>query len=299
MSIVMPSLNAARWIGRAVESALSQRRVELELVVQDGGSSDGTLAVLDRLAEPRLLVESGPDEGQSDALNRAIERSRGEWIAWLNADDELVPGSLATALAAATPGIDVLIGDFTTIDEGGNAHRVHRGAALDRRRLLSRGCYAFTGATLIRRRVFAANGGLDPSLHYAMDYEFFLRNAARRVRERADAGRALPAPCGDEEQHRPLADVPRGGPDPPHLRGDAPDPVAVVDRAGPARPLPRGRGAHASQARAAACGSRTNAYEVGGSVRLPPRIGSGARSVLIRPALLARRRRPLSSTSVP
>lgn len=179
VSVLMPSLNAAPWIERAVASALIQVGVGLEVVVEDGGSTDGTLAVLSRIEDPRLRIESRPDDGQSHALNRAIGRARGEWIVSLNADDELVGGSLAAALAAATPGCDVLVGDFETIDEDGRTRRAHRGAALDRRRLLGRGCYAFSGATLIRRRVFAAHGDLDRRLHLAMDYEFFLRIAPR------------------------------------------------------------------------------------------------------------------------
>lgn len=176
VSVVMPSLNAAPWIERAVRSALDQR-VALEVIVQDGGSSDGTLGVLAGISDPRLRIDSRADEGQSDALNRAIGRARGEWIAWLNADDELIPGALAAALAAAPPGGDVLVGDFETIDASGRTLRRHRGAALERRRLLLRGCYAFSGATLIRRRVFADYGGFARNLHMAMDYEFFLRIA--------------------------------------------------------------------------------------------------------------------------
>lgn len=176
VSVVMPSLNAAPWIERAVRSALDQR-VALEVIVQDGGSSDGTLGVLAGISDPRLRIDSRADEGQSDALNRAIGRARGEWIAWLNADDELIPGALAAALAAAPPGGEVLVGDFETIDDHGRPRRTHRSAALERRRLLSRGCYAFSGATLVRRHVFAIRGGFARDLHLAMDYEFFLRIA--------------------------------------------------------------------------------------------------------------------------
>lgn len=195
VSVVMPSLNAAPWIERAVASALMQVGVGLEVVVEDGGSTDGTLAVLSRIEDPRLRIESRPDDGQSQALNRAIERARGEWIVWLNADDELIAGSLVAALAAAPPGCDVVVGDFETIDESGRTRRAHGGAALDRRRLLGRGCYAFSGATLIHRRVFAAHGGIDRRLDLAMDYEFFLRIAPRV------ASAHLPLPIGRYRTH--------------------------------------------------------------------------------------------------
>ncbi len=195
VSVLIPSLNAARWIARAVATALAEDAVGLEVVVQDGGSTDGTLTVIDRVEDPRLRVESRPDRGQSDALNRAIERARGEWIVWLNADDELIPGALGAALGSAPPGCDVLVGDFETIAADGRVRRAHRGAALDRRRLLNRGCYAFSGATLIRRRVFAAHGGLDRRLNLAMDYELFLRIAPRV------ASRHVPLPVGRYRSH--------------------------------------------------------------------------------------------------
>lgn len=175
ISVVVPSLNSGRYIGSAVASALSQSGVELEVIIQDGGSCDGTLASLERLADPRLSVQSRPDGGQAAALNHAIARSSGEWIVWLNADDELAPGAITTAIRRAPEGCEVVIGDFETIDATGRSVKRHRTGRLDRRRLLERGCYVFSGAVLIRRAVFDRFGPLNPRLHYAMDYEYFLR----------------------------------------------------------------------------------------------------------------------------
>lgn len=175
ISVVVPSLDSGPFIERAVSSALDQTGVELEVLVQDGGSRDGTHAALERLADPRLRVESRPDCGQAAAINRAIDRSRGTWIAWLNADDELIAGALATALERAPMGCEVVIGDFATIDGAGRLLKQHRTGRLDQRRLLADGCYAFSGAMLIRRAVFERFGPLDERLHHVMDYEYFLR----------------------------------------------------------------------------------------------------------------------------
>lgn len=175
ISVVVPSLDSGRFIERAIASALAQTGVELEVVVQDGGSRDETLAILARLADPRVRVESRSDGGQSAALNRAIERSRGEWITWLNADDELARGALAAALSEAPAGCEVVVGDFETMDAAGRPLKRHRTGGLDRRRLLAHGCYVFSGAILVQRGVFEQHGPLNEGLHYAMDYEYFLR----------------------------------------------------------------------------------------------------------------------------
>jgi glycosyltransferase involved in cell wall biosynthesis len=117
---------------------------------------------------------SEPDRGQSDALNRAIARASGEWIAWLNVDDLLYPG----LLASANPEADVVFGDFDYIDEAGALLRHHApGAEFTRERLLADGCYVFSGAALFRRSLFARFGGLNEALRYTMDYELYLRIA--------------------------------------------------------------------------------------------------------------------------
>src|SRR5258705_278577 len=95
-SILVPSFNAAPFVERAMRSALSQMGPDDELLVQDAGSTDGTLDILRRLENEdsrlKLVVES--DRGQSDALNLALARAKPSWVVWLNSDDVVLPGGL-------------------------------------------------------------------------------------------------------------------------------------------------------------------------------------------------------------
>jgi glycosyltransferase involved in cell wall biosynthesis len=146
----------------------------LEVIVQDGGSTDATAEVVAGLDDDRVVFVSEPDGGQSDALNRAIRRARGEWIVWLNVDDLAGDG----LLAAADPDADVVYGDFDYIDEAGSVVGPYApGRPFTRERLLAGGCFVFSGASLFRRSVFQRHGLIDPRLRYTMDYELYLRIA--------------------------------------------------------------------------------------------------------------------------
>lgn len=97
----MPCRNAGPFLQTAVQSVLAQKEC-LELLVADGGSTDGTLQELENLAaaDPRLRIVSKSDRGPADALNKAFRAARGTFIGWLNADDLMPPGVHARAVAA-------------------------------------------------------------------------------------------------------------------------------------------------------------------------------------------------------
>jgi glycosyltransferase involved in cell wall biosynthesis len=174
VSVVVPSFNSATFLRQALESALSQDPGPLEVIVQDGGSTDGTAEVVAALGDDRIKFVSEPDRGQSDALNRAIARAAGDWIVWLNADDLLYPG----LFASADPEADLVYGDFDHVDgDGRTVRHVSPPAELSADRLLAEGCYLFSGAALFRRSLFERFGGIDQSLRYTMDYELYLRFA--------------------------------------------------------------------------------------------------------------------------
>lgn len=175
ISVVMPSLNSAEFLKQAIESVLSQT-VDLELVIQDGGSTDETRQIVESFDDPRITLDARPDQGQADALNKALERVRGDWVLWLNADDELAPG----VLRELTPRLgdhDLIYGDFVVIDEGGRALKVYETPCFSFERVLRRGAYIFSGSVLVRRDVLQRAGRFDEELHYCMDYDFLLRLA--------------------------------------------------------------------------------------------------------------------------
>ena len=95
ISVIIPAFNAERWIGEAIASVLDQTWRDLEVVVVDDGSNDGTVAAVRMFNDPRIVMFRQENRGQSAALNRGVAEARGEFIKFLDADDWLNPGHLA------------------------------------------------------------------------------------------------------------------------------------------------------------------------------------------------------------
>lgn len=178
ISVIMPSFNSGPYIGEALHSVLTELPDEVEVIVQDGGSTDQTAEVVREFTDERVIYRREPDSGQADALNKAIEKARGRWILWLNADDRLAPSAFQAISRFLDGPHDIIYGNYSMVDESGRTvkHYVSYGE-ITRERLLRHGCYVFSGSMLFRREVFERCGLLDPSLHFVMDYEFFLRIA--------------------------------------------------------------------------------------------------------------------------
>jgi len=121
VSIVIPFYNAARTLGETIQSALDQTGVDLDVVLVDDGSSDGSLAIAQGFC-PVVRVFTGPNRGVSAARNRGIAESRADWIVFLDSDDLLLPGTLKARLGtAAATGADVIICDWQDlIDHNGS-----------------------------------------------------------------------------------------------------------------------------------------------------------------------------------
>ncbi len=180
ISVITPSFNQARFVERCIRCVLDQQYANFEHLVADNCSTDGTLDVLRRY--PHLKWVSEPDEGQSDALNRALGRARGEIIAWLNADDFYLPGTfqLAARELCRDTGVMVIAGAVQVVDADGRVSATVRPHfdGFDRLVEFWRGSYGLCQpGVLLRREVFERCGQLRPDLHYAMDYEFWLRVA--------------------------------------------------------------------------------------------------------------------------
>lgn len=178
VSVLVPSFNSGAHLGQAISGALAQQGVTVEVLVQDGGSTDDSLDILAALNDPRLKTRSEPDRGQSDALNRALSRASGEFVIWLNADDLLLPNAADALVAAARKRrLRVVHGNYEIIDVAGKVIKAYSSAPLERRRLLRHGVYIFSGALLIEARLLRDIGGFDSSLHYCMDYDLLIRLA--------------------------------------------------------------------------------------------------------------------------
>ena len=179
ISLVTPSLNQGKFIRATIESVLSQGYPALEYFVQDGGSTDGTLTVLKDYAG-RVPFVSEKDAGQADAINKGLTRATGEVLGYLNSDDVLSPGALAAVgeAFASDPDLAFVWGRAAYLDEAGKpvAQYLARPDAMER---LADACFIAQPAAFFRRRVWEETGSFDASLHHTMDYDYWLRIAAR------------------------------------------------------------------------------------------------------------------------
>jgi glycosyltransferase involved in cell wall biosynthesis len=181
ISIVVPSFNQAQFIGATLDSLLAQDDPDLEIIVVDGGSTDGAVDVIRRYADRITSWVSEPDRGQSDALNKGFAKATGQWLGWLNSDDMLLPGTLASLRRniEAQPDRQWWIGGGYFIDGQGKRLRDYGPPiGLERPEQLAdwREFWFAQPSTFFSRSLFDRTGGLvREDLHYAMDLELWLR----------------------------------------------------------------------------------------------------------------------------
>ncbi len=187
ISVVTPVLNGARFIRETVESVLGQQGdFELEYIIRDGGSTDGTLDLL-RPYAGRCLIHSAHDGSPQNAINAGMQQATGEICAWLNADDLYEPGALqavVTALAAH-PRRSWCYGRCSIVDEDGQAIRQAITAYKNllgwvySRHLLLTENYINQPATFWTRTLWHEIGGIQGSQKACFDYELWLKMGAR------------------------------------------------------------------------------------------------------------------------
>jgi hypothetical protein len=186
ISIVTPSFRQGEFIERTIKSVLEQRYPKLNYFVQDGGSTDETIEVLRRYGPQLAGWSSGPDAGQSQAINLGFAKTTGEIMAWLNSDDLLMPGALAHVASyfAEHPEIDVVYGHRILIDvEDREIGRWVLPPHSDE--VLSWADFVPQETLFWRRNLWDKVGGVDESFRFAMDWDLLLRfreAGARMVR---------------------------------------------------------------------------------------------------------------------
>lgn len=182
ISIITPSYNQSHFIERTIDTVRQQTGdFAVEHIIIDGGSTDGTLDILERL-DSSVVWTSEPDEGQSDAINKGFAMASGEILAWLNSDDEYLPGALArVAEEYRKDPFKWCFGNCRNIDEESREIRpqITRYKNWQSRhysygRLLRR-LFIPQPATFFTRKAYEDIGGLSHDLHYAMDYDYWLR----------------------------------------------------------------------------------------------------------------------------
>ena len=176
VSILTPSYNQARWLKDNIASVSHQSYQNIEHVVMDGASTDGSVELLKANERPSLIWRSQPDAGQSSAINKAFVESRGDFVGWLNSDDAYFRSDaveLAVAMFERLPEVAVVYGHAVLSDAaGGILHTMW--VPQHNYRLLRLHDYIVQPAAFIRRSALG-DRMVDETVDYMMDYELWLR----------------------------------------------------------------------------------------------------------------------------
>jgi glycosyltransferase involved in cell wall biosynthesis len=180
VSIITPSFNQDAWLEECVQSVLSQDYSNIEYIVIDGGSTDGSLEIIKNYANRLAYWASEPDAGQADAINKGLRRASGDIVAWVNSDDAYVPGAIREAVERlrSEPELGMVYGDGLMVDS--------------KRRLLDRHTYRdlslvdllsfevlLQPAVFMRRSALEEVGYLNDRYHLILDHELWVRLAQR------------------------------------------------------------------------------------------------------------------------
>lgn len=180
VTVVTPVYNGAEHLEECLDSVLDQGYPNLEYIVVDGGSTDGTLEILRRYEHLLAFWSSERDAGQADALNKGFARATGELVCWLNADDFFLPGALvaAAAIYRSDPQAPFYFGNGYRVDRAGRRVREFfvDGQIHFRSEALVFGLnFILQPATFIRRQALESVGLIDATLHYGFDTDLWIR----------------------------------------------------------------------------------------------------------------------------
>jgi len=182
VSLITPCLNQGAFLEETIRSVLDQGYPRLEYLIIDGGSTDGSLDIIRRYADRLAYWTSETDRGQAHAINKGLQRAQGEILGWLNADDVLAPGAIFRAVQVfhQNPAVDVVYGHLERIDAEGNllpTPELPKDRVLFNKSLVIGECVVNQPGSFWRRRAMERSGLLDEGLHYALDYEYWIRLA--------------------------------------------------------------------------------------------------------------------------
>jgi glycosyltransferase involved in cell wall biosynthesis len=188
ISVITPSYNQAQFVEETILSVLNQNYPNLEYIMMDGGSNDGTKAILEKYADRFAFWVSQKDGGQSSAINQGMSRATGDILTWLNSDDMLAPGALAgVAMAFHTSQADIVAG-ICELHNGEKTLHQHLTSCsdgplpledlLDLENCTDKGQFFYQPEVFYKRELWQRAGGhVDSSLHWVMDYDLWIRYA--------------------------------------------------------------------------------------------------------------------------
>ncbi len=176
ISVITPSYNQAQFLEDTILSVLGQEYPNLEYIVMDGGSNDGSREIIERYADRITYWQCQPDNGQADAINQGFSRATGDILGWLNSDDMYLPGTLHH-IARQFEGVNrptIMFGNSVHIFEehtgifGSKVEEKHAMYDLD---LVD---YIIQPSSFWNRETWKTNGPLNEEMHFGFDWAWFI-----------------------------------------------------------------------------------------------------------------------------
>jgi len=177
ISVIIPSFNQADFIEETILSVIDQNYKNIELIIIDGGSSDGSLEIIEKYQKYIAFWVSEPDHGQSHAINKGLRVAKGEWVCWQNSDDVFI-GEAFSFIAdciSRKPNSNFIIGNIYLIDKQSKILTSLKYVKPTYLSLLSEGMVLTNQAAFWRKDIHKKIGYLAEDLHFGFDYEWFLR----------------------------------------------------------------------------------------------------------------------------
>ena len=183
ITVVTPSYNQAKFLEATIRSVLDQEYPNLEYIIMDGGSTDGSVGIIQRYEKNLACWVSEKDRGAADAIVKGFSRATGEILAYLNSDDLYLPGSFhAIGRVMQDQSVDVAYGNTYWIDTDGAVLGERRQTPFARLGYLYGGFDLQQPATFWRRDLYVKCGGMDPSYLFTFDTDLFVRFARQKAR---------------------------------------------------------------------------------------------------------------------
>ncbi len=180
VSIITPSYNQAEFLESAMLSVLNQNYPNLEYIVIDGNSTDGSQEIIQKYAGQLFWWLSENDDGQADAFNKGLQHANGKYIGWLNSDDLLLSGCIqeAVSIFESNPELGFVFGDVQSINQNGDITNIMRYGDWQIADLMQ---FKIIGqpAVFMRRDLLEDVGGLDTSYHFLLDHQLWLNLSAK------------------------------------------------------------------------------------------------------------------------
>jgi glycosyltransferase involved in cell wall biosynthesis len=177
ITIITPSFNQVEYLERTILSVLNQNYPHLEYIIIDGGSTDGSVEIIQKYSSQLTYCVSEKDSGQAHAINKGLKMATGDWVAWQNSDDTFCPGVFNSLLAGIknSNDVDLIIGNMNLINKSDEILRELIYVKPTYQSILAEGMVLTNQAAFWRRKLHSEIGYLDESLHYGFDFEWFLR----------------------------------------------------------------------------------------------------------------------------